>query len=135
MAIAKRALKEGHIICNHSYNHPNFARISANEQLRQIVISQKIIKKKLGIYPSFFRPPYGVITTAIRKVTKEHNLTILMWHIDPRDWASSSTPASIYNKIIWGWTKRKGKQSILLFHDTKINTVLALEKIIKKIKK
>lgn len=137
VVIAKRALKEGHAICNHSYSHPDFGKISKTKQRWEILHSQRIFKNKLGITPKYFRPPCGVITRYMRQVLKENNLKLLYWDIDPRDWSPRTTAYQIYYKVIRGWLRlrKRGKTGVVLFHDVNKRTISVIEKIIIRVKK
>lgn len=137
LKLIKRAVKEGHIMCNHSYGHPLFNRISPAKQRWQIAHSQKLFKKLLGIEPVYFRPPGGVRTRFMLGYLRRIKMRPLMWDIDSRDWEPRTSKRWIYKKVITKWKKRRGvgKDSIVLFHDTNKKTASLLDKIIKRVKK
>jgi peptidoglycan/xylan/chitin deacetylase (PgdA/CDA1 family) len=137
LAIAKRALREGHILCNHSLTHTPFSRLSKKRQVEEIVKTQKIYKDKLNYVPKFFRPPCGVITKTMRKTLKRLKITLLYWDIDPRDWSFRTSRRTIYKRVISQWIKRrkKGKNSIVLFHDINHKTASMIDKIITRVEK
>lgn len=59
-----KAIKKGHIIGNHSYNHPYFSDLTLGECYKEIRKSDKIINelyKKVGVERrrKYFRFPYG----------------------------------------------------------------------------
>ena len=63
---AIRALREGHDVGNHSYNHPNFSTILAQRAEMEIYKTHTMIKdlvREAGVDPArqnlFFRFPYG----------------------------------------------------------------------------
>jgi peptidoglycan-N-acetylglucosamine deacetylase len=61
---AIRAIKEGHVIANHSFDHPHFSEISLAECREQIVQTEKVIETiyRAANIPrpaKFFRFPYG----------------------------------------------------------------------------
>ena len=62
--VAMELIKKGHIIGNHSYNHPFFSQINFDECRDQIIKTEKIIDdiySKAGVkrLAKFFRFPYG----------------------------------------------------------------------------
>ncbi len=63
-AIVRRMKAEGHVIGNHSWNHPNFQNISAAEAERQILRTNAAIKKVTGVKPILFRYPFGIESDA-----------------------------------------------------------------------
>lgn len=137
LKLVKRAVKEGHLICNHSYGHPLFNRISPAKQRWQIRHSQSLFKKYLGIKPIYFRPPGGVRTRFMLRYLKRIGMRLLMWDIDSRDWEPRTSKRWIYKKVITKWKRRRrvGKNSIVLFHDTNRKTARLLDRIIKRVKK
>lgn len=136
LRIAKRAAKEGHLICNHSYTHPRFDRLSKAAQTYQFKKSQQLFKKhKFKI--EYFRPPFGIITSHMRYLVKKYNLKVLMWDIDTRDWSPKTSRQQIYNRVIRKWKRfrKKGKTGVVLFHDVNWKTVSIIKRIIIKINK
>src|SRR2546425_12660844 len=61
--IVARAAREGHEIGNHSWSHPNFAKMSQENVRSQLQRTDDAIKNATGIRPMLLRPPYGPITT------------------------------------------------------------------------
>lgn len=141
LKIAKRAIKEGHTICNHSWNHPNFSKLSKYQQERQFIRSQRTFKKLLGFKPKYFRPPFGVITRHMWFLIRYNKMKMLYWHIDSSDWSPKTTRYIMYHRVIRLWKRRhrvrkkKGKPDIIIFHDTNWRTSSTIEKIIIRIKK
>src|SRR5438128_7174030 len=60
--IVARAAREGHEIANHSWSHPNFAKMSLEGVRSQLQRTDDAIKSATGKRPTLFRPPYGSIT-------------------------------------------------------------------------
>ena len=58
-AILKRAFDEGHEIGSHSYNHPDFKKLSSDEITEQLQKTDSAIEAVIGKTPILFRPPYG----------------------------------------------------------------------------
>ena len=81
--IIKRALDEGHELANHSYDHPNFKSLSAEEIADQLQRTDNLIKEATGITPILFRPPYGSYN---QFVSQQSGKAIILWNIDSRDW-------------------------------------------------
>ena len=57
--IVARAAREGHEIGNHSWSHPNFAKMSLESIRSQLQRTDDAIKNATGNRPTLFRPPYG----------------------------------------------------------------------------
>src|SRR6184192_1743095 len=60
--IVARAAREGHEIGNHSWSHPNLAKMSQESVRSQLQRTDDAIKNATGERPTLMRPPYGSIT-------------------------------------------------------------------------
>ena len=56
---ARRIVRQGHHIQNHSWSHPDLARELEQDVRRELEQTQNIIKTVTGVTPSKIRPPYG----------------------------------------------------------------------------
>lgn len=84
--IVERMVKEGHIIGNHSWNHPNLPKLSDAEFRNQILRTDKVIQAITGYLPTFMRPPYGNISeNQIHWLASQHKV-IVNWDVDSLDW-------------------------------------------------
>src|ERR1051325_3376516 len=59
--ILKRAVREGHEIANHSWSHPNLAKMSDEAVRRALQKTDDAISAAIGKRPTLLRPPYGSI--------------------------------------------------------------------------
>lgn len=84
--ILDRMMNEGHRIGSHSFSHPNFARLSEEQQKTEIDRSGSILKNYLDSH-SYFRFPYGIATCESVDHLKSHHYSVVGWHIDTCDWA------------------------------------------------
>jgi len=96
--LAMRALQEGHDLGNHSFNHPDFSRISINRAKQEIISTHSLIQQlvqQVGADPDrqnrFFRFPYGLAGSrtnylACQDVLAELNYKIAWWDLDTNDW-------------------------------------------------
>ena len=60
--VLRREVAEGHEIGNHSWSHPNLAKLSDADVRSQLQRTEDIIVKTAGIKPKLMRPPYGELT-------------------------------------------------------------------------
>jgi peptidoglycan/xylan/chitin deacetylase (PgdA/CDA1 family) len=67
-----------------------------------------------GQRPRWYRPPYGVLTTAALYACRRLDLTPVLWTAWGRDWEASATPESIRGTVIG---KLRGGGTVLL-HDS-----------------
>jgi peptidoglycan/xylan/chitin deacetylase (PgdA/CDA1 family) len=120
--IIARAAREGHEIANHSWSHPNFAKLSDEGVRRQLWRTDDAIKNATGVRPTLLRPPYGSITEREKRwIHDEFGYQIVLWDVDPYDWKRPG-PAVVRNRILH--ETRPG--SIVLSHDIHPGTIEAM---------
>ncbi|MDR1768313.1 MAG: polysaccharide deacetylase family protein, partial [Propionibacteriaceae bacterium] len=128
--LLKRMIAEGHVIGNHSWNHPQFWHMTSAQIKSQLTRTTKLIKKFSGTTPTLVRPPYGQSNAGIRKVFKSLGMSQVLWSVDPEDWKVKDT-ATVVQRVVSA--TRRG--SIILTHDVYDTTVKAYPKIIDKLRK
>jgi peptidoglycan/xylan/chitin deacetylase (PgdA/CDA1 family) len=124
--ILKRMAAEGNEVANHSYSHPNLARLSATHIRSQISMSDAVIEEATGSRPRLVRAPYGAIN---ERVKQNIDRPLIMWSIDTKDWKtrnSQKTVSIILNNV------RDG--DIILMHDIYPATGAAAAAVIPKLK-
>ena len=137
--IALMVKEQGHIIGNHTYDHPHLNSLNKEKILEQIEKSEKVFKEILDIKPRYFRPPYGEYNKTVEKIIRKKGYRLVLWDMDcfSMDWLDrpSKTIADIS-------TQRAKDGSIILLHDgrnikeniPRNNTVEALKQIIPVLK-
>lgn len=128
--VARQVVAAGHEVGNHSMSHPNLRKQSLKTVRKEIGDTQALIEKTTGYRPYMFRPPGGSVNRSVQDVCREEKLAICMWSVDPKDWASGSSPQSIHDTVMR--TAHSG--AIVCMHDIKANTVKALPGIIRDLK-
>lgn len=121
--VARRIVNEGHIIANHSYDHPNFTEISDQEVRYQINHTQEIIQRVTGQTPSLYRMPYGAGGERVYRMFPD--LTSITWNTDTGDWYLRDAQA-IFDNL----TSQVSDDMLVLLHDTNQDSVDALKKMI-----
>lgn len=120
--IVARAAREGHEIGNHSWSHPNFAKMSQESVRSQLQRTDDAIKNATGKRPTLMRPPYGSITDREKHwIHDEFGYRIILWDVDPYDWKRPG-PAVVRNRIL----KETKPGSIVLSHDIHPGTIEAM---------
>jgi peptidoglycan/xylan/chitin deacetylase (PgdA/CDA1 family) len=75
-----------------------------------------LIAAVTGNPPRWFRPPYGVLTSAALIAARKLDLTPILWSCWGWDWSAKATPASVYDTVLTGLT---GGGTVLL-HDSDV---------------
>ncbi|MDW5327860.1 polysaccharide deacetylase family protein [Plantactinospora sp. KLBMP9567] len=113
-ALVRRIVREGHTLCNHSWQHDlklgkkNTAQIRAD--LRRT--DQAIQRAVPGIKVRYYRQPGGKWTPSIVAVAKSLGMKSLHWDVDPADWDDTSA-SEIRRRV----AQQARPGSIVLLHD------------------
>ena len=129
--VIERSIAAGHTVANHSWNHANGMRYSADELWQnQVVKTNDEFQQLFNIIPRFYRPPYGEISDAQVEFLAEKGMKVLLWSVDSRDWNPNlNSVAQIEKELI----NNQHEEVITLMHDAggnRQNTVDALPAII-----
>lgn len=115
--LVKRMVAEGHIVGNHSYNHPDMTTKTKEEFLNQLektaVAYQKVTGQQM---PMFYRPPEGKFTEDNLLWAQQAGYTTVLWSSAYVDWNNNSQPSQQYafEKI----EQRTFDGAIFLLHST-----------------
>ena len=96
---ARRVQAAGHVIGNHSYNHPEFDKIPIDECIQEVELTQAIINKELGFFPTLLRPPAGLLTKEVETTFLGKGFDIVLWSYSVRDWEGPDAK-SVANRIL-----------------------------------
>jgi len=79
--IVKRMVKEGHIVGNHTYSHPDMSAISSEEAFREELEKlEALYKETTGKrMKKFYRPPQGRYSESNLKMASELGYTTVFW--------------------------------------------------------
>src|SRR5437588_4739990 len=120
--IVAREAREGHEIANHSWSHPNLAKMSDDGVRSQLRRTEDTIKSVIGNRPTLLRPPYGSISARQKKwIHQEFGYKIVLWDVDPFDWRRPGANV-VCNRIV----KNTRAGSIILAHDIHPGTIDAM---------
>ena len=109
--IARRIVREGHTIGNHTYSHPFLFARSRRFIAREIDRAQEAIERITGVRPNLFRPPYGVRWFGLMPVLRQRGLKMVMWSVMGFDWKYKT------QAIITATTRRLHPGAVVLLHD------------------
>jgi peptidoglycan-N-acetylmuramic acid deacetylase len=133
--LVKRMVKEGHIVGNHSWFHPDLTTNSdediVNEELNSVRDKTKELtgQKKMN----YMRPPRGVFSERTLKVAKEAGYIHIMWSLAYVDWYVNQQKGHqyAYDNIM----RQAHPGAIMLLHTVSKDNADALETVIKELKK
>ena len=103
---ARRVLALGHEIGNHSYDHD---LLPSGSNIRR---ATRRIRQATAFRPCTFRPPYGAVSSSLKRSVRDNRMKIISWDVDTSDWKLPG-PGAIASSVI----HRSRPGSIVLMHD------------------
>lgn len=110
--VLKMTAYRGHEIGNHTFSHAPPSKLCEKSLVREISAAEEAILSACGEKPTVFRPPEGACFEYVGTASKKLGYSVILWNIDTRDWAHTSS-----RDIILNIKKNIRPGSIILFHD------------------
>ncbi|MBP3384282.1 MAG: delta-lactam-biosynthetic de-N-acetylase [Firmicutes bacterium] len=130
--IVKRMVKEGHIVGNHTYSHPDMSMISSEETFREELEKlEAIYTETTGrTMKKFYRPPQGRYSEENLKMACEMGYTTVFWSLAYVDWYENQQPSrdEAFRKMI----PRAHPGAVILLHSTSKTNSEVLDELISK---
>jgi len=123
--LLRRERDEGHLVANHSYNHPQLNAIPEDRVGRELDETSRAIESALGTKPHWLRPPYGATNDRVAAIAGERGMALALWDVDTADWQNRNADITCRNAV-----DNAQAGSIILMHDIHPSTVDAAACII-----
>src|SRR5580700_1917479 len=109
----------GHLIGNHTVNHPWLAVQSPGRVREELAGCNAALEDVLGGPVRFFRPPHGSRRPDVLRAARDLGLTPVMWNAMGYDWRVNTTAEAIAEHVerSIARNRRQGRGSNLLLHD------------------
>ena len=128
-----RQIQKNHVIGIHSYDHQRLVFRSRAYWHDQLSKSKQIVAPIIDRQVQFFRPPYGAFSPGLIKLSRQLNLTPVLWSIMSYDFDERVTDEMILNVV----DTKVTNGDIIVFHDGHVNscrTIRVLEPVIRILK-
>ncbi|MDQ6803998.1 MAG: polysaccharide deacetylase family protein [Actinomycetota bacterium] len=110
-ALIGRMHDEGHEVELHCLRHIRHTALG-EPALREDTERGLRVLRDLGARVRRWRPPWGVVTDATRRVAHEHELEVARWSVDTEDWRGDPA-VHMHERVAAGI----GAGSVVLMHD------------------
>jgi len=135
--IVREVARAGHVIGNHTFNHPLLIFQSATETRSELESCRAALTDAVGQHSNLFRPPFGGRRPATLRVARELGLQPVMWNVTGYDW-NAPLAAEIEKKV----SRRVRGGDVILLHDgghksmgaDRSQTVIATDNLIRRYK-
>lgn len=118
----KEAYLSGNEIAIHTYSHKYFTKMTIEQIIEEIEMTEQLINDLDVECADLVRPPYGSIS---KKIIENIDTSFILWNVDTRDWESRDKEA--IKKEVEVAIK---EGAIILFHDTYQCTIDAIKEIL-----
>ncbi|MED1488458.1 delta-lactam-biosynthetic de-N-acetylase [Bacillus smithii] len=132
--LVQRMVKEGHIVGNHSWSHPDLTQVSDEIlKLELKKVKEKTAKLTKQKEMNYMRPPRGILSERTLALAKEEGYTHVLWSLAFVDWQTNNQKGwkYAYQNIM----AQAHPGAILLLHTVSKDNAEALEKVIQDLKK
>lgn len=128
--LVKKISLDEHEIGIHTYSHADLSLLKPRLQQKEIINTLRILKKCSQQPINWVRPPYGRFNAQTLKICKKINRGIALWSIDSNDYQMPGVK-EIRKKVL----AEAKNGSVILMHETSKQSLAALPKIIRELKK
>lgn len=132
--LVKRMVKEGHIVGNHSFNHPDLT-VESNETIREELESVETLFTQITgkSMPKYLRPPRGIFSERTLAVSNALGYTNVFWSLAYKDWEIDKQKGEqyAYDQIM----RRIHPGAIMLLHTVSRDNAEALDRVIVELQK
>lgn len=132
--LINRMVEEGHIVGNHTMNHPDMSAISSQESFeKQLVETEAQYQAVTGQeMPKYYRPPQGKYSESNLQMANEMGYATVFWSLAYVDWNVDSQPTKeeAFSKLL----PRIHPGAVILLHSTSETNANILKDLIEEYK-
>lgn len=130
--LVERMIKEGHIVGNHTVNHPSMPSLSEEKLKEEVMKLHTAVYEKFNYEMRYLRPPKGEFSQSTLWQTKQLGYTTVMWSFAYDDWDENKQGREEYgkDKIL----KNVHNGAVILLHANSKDNCNILDTVIKEIK-
>jgi len=132
--LVKRMAKEGHIVGNHSWSHPDLTQVSDEKIVEELKKVREKTEELTGNKTmKYIRPPRGIFSERTMAIAKQQGYTHAFWSLAYVDWNTDQQKGAqyAYDSIM----KQLHPGAVILLHTVSKDNADALERVIKELKK
>jgi peptidoglycan-N-acetylglucosamine deacetylase len=112
--MARRIVKEGHLIANHGFAHSVILYYTLPEIEEEIKYTEQVVKDITGQTTIYYRPPKAWMLPRLKDKIKSLAYTIVLWSVNAKDWTPIFNPERWVNRL----KKTITGGDIILLHDS-----------------
>ena len=136
-ALLHEIIKRGHMVGNHTENHPQLPLMDMASVKAEVLRSQETLTELLGERPWLFRPPGGARSPRTDQLLSNLGYTQVLWNVGTGDFQVDSADAVVrtFSRVLDRRERENGEQGgIVLMHDTYAWSIEAFPRIVAEIR-
>ncbi|MGL4819136.1 MAG: delta-lactam-biosynthetic de-N-acetylase [Bacilli bacterium] len=132
--LVKRMDKEGHIVGNHSYHHPDMTKVSDARIVQELqLVKDEYMRLTGNKHMMYLRPPRGIFSERVLKVARSEGYVSVFWSLAFVDWRVDDQKGAdySYNNVM----QQIHPGAVILLHSVSKDNSEALGRIIDDLRK
>ena len=129
-----RMADEGHLVCNHTANHPDVTKMQSYEEFKcELEALENVYRENTGRELSrYFRPPEGRFSTKTLEYTRDMGYKTVFWSFAYEDWNNGKQMSreAAKKKIL----DNVHNGAVILLHPTSATNAAVLGEVIDELK-
>ena len=101
-SLGREIVAAGHEVAVHGYQHRSMLRRTPWGTRDDITRAHDLIAETTGVKPRFYRPPFGVLTTAAWRTAASLDMATTLWTAWGKDWSEQATAVSVRRTVLRG---------------------------------
>ncbi len=130
--LVKRMAEEGHTVANHTYHHPDMAKLSTEDAFRKELEDLAAACEEVTGQPmaKYYRPPQGKYSVNNLKMAQKLGYKTIFWSLAYVDWYNDKQPTKeqAFSKLL----KRIHPGAVVLLHSTSKTNSEILDELLTK---
>lgn len=110
--LTKSIVQRDFEVGSHSYNHPDFTKLSVQDMQTELIKTNNLINSLTGVCPRLFRAPYGAYNNELIASLTKMNMKGVQWDVDTLDWKGYG-PSQVISRV----NAKVQNGSIILCHN------------------
>lgn len=128
-ALCRRMKEEGHLVGNHTTNHPSLPSKSVLQIQQELRGVEQVFKEATGYeLDKYVRPPMGEFSERVLKIMQDMGYTTILWSMAYQDYDVSHQPGKQY--VIDHFKRYYHKGAIPLLHNVSESNAQALDEVL-----
>ena len=127
--LVRRMTEEGHIVGNHTMNHPDMRNLSGEEFARELSGAEALYTEITGqTMPTFYRPPQGRYTEENLTQASALGYKTVFWSLAYADWDNKDQPDP--DAALAKLNRRVHDGAVVLLHSTSKTNAAILDRLL-----